>query len=113
MDACATPGVGTVSLSIASDAIALPHSGDSIVSVDTESAAATDSLQNITGGTRGQVITLAQANSARDVTIVTGGNISIVGNYVMASTLDTITLFYNGSAWVEVSRSSTALIVTN
>jgi len=107
---CVIQGVGgTGTLTIASDAITLPFSGDCFVTLDTEAAAATDNLQTINGGKLGQVITLSQANSARDITVIDDtGNFRLAGNFVMNNVQDSITLICNGSLWVEVARADIA-----
>ncbi len=68
-----------VSATIASGDIALPaHTKPTVwvVVADTESAASTDDLDHITGGVEGDILTVRQTDSARDVTIkhATAGN---------------------------------------
>ena len=61
-----------ISVTIASGVIALPaHTlpGTWALYGDTESAASTDDLDNVTGGVDGDVLFLRQANSARDITV--------------------------------------------
>lgn len=107
---CNVPGVGSAgTITMASDTITLPITGDCFVTIDTEAAGATDNLSTINGGKLGQVITLSQANSARDPTIIDDtGNLRLAGNFVMTSVQDSITLIYNGSAWIEVGRADIA-----
>lgn len=79
--------------------------------VDTESSASTDNLDNVNGGTDGQVIVLRQASSARDVTLrnVGGGsgNLRLAGNndFMLSNTQSTIMLIKTSANWLEISRS--------
>lgn len=104
------PGAGVTStLTIASGAITLPHGGNLLVTIDTEASAATDDLDTISGGVAGQLITLNQANSSRDPTIKDDtGNLRLAGDFTMTAVQDSITLIYNGSAWIEVGRADIA-----
>ena len=107
---CTNPGTYlTATLTIATGAITLAHGGDQFVTIDTEAAAATDDLDTISGGVLGQVITLQQVSSARDPTIKdTTGNLRLAGDFTMTSLQDSITLKYNGSLWIELSRADIA-----
>lgn len=104
------PGAGISStLTIAAGVITLPHGGNMLVTIDTESAAATDDLDTINGGVLGQMITLTQANSARDPTIKDNtGNLRLAGDFIMTAVQDSITLISNGSLWIEVGRADVA-----
>lgn len=110
MDSCAVPGVSyAVGVSLVSDTLTMAHGGDMLVQIDTEAAAATDNLITISGGSNGQVVTLTQASSARDITVVDNtGNLRLAGNFTMDNVQDTLTLIKYGSNWVEVSRSDIA-----
>lgn len=78
-----------------------------MVTVDTEGGSATDDLDIIDGGKAGQMLTLYQRVSARDVTVRNGaGNIKLSGsNFTIDTTTASITLMYNGSQWIELARS--------
>lgn len=75
-------------------------------SVDTESDAASDDLDTINGGTDGDIIVLRAQDSARSVVIKDGtGNIASAGDFTMDNVHDMITLIYDGTSWLELSRS--------
>jgi fibronectin-binding autotransporter adhesin len=82
--------------------------------IDTESNASTDDLDNIFGGTDGDILILRSASSSRDTTIrdnsVSSGNIHLDGStqFQMSNTLDKIMFIYDGftSQWAELSRSN-------
>jgi hypothetical protein len=77
--------------------------------IDTEGGAATDNLDTINGGTVGDIIILRSTDSARDPTLRDMvGNLQLAGNFTLTSTGDMIALWYNGSSWVEISRSDNA-----
>jgi hypothetical protein len=81
---------------------------DGFYRVDTESAAASDTLVNINGGTISDVITIKQENSGRVVTIDDGGgNIRLAGSsdYPFPSSNTFVTLIFDGTNWQEISRS--------
>lgn len=93
---------------IASGAITISQS-DSICIVDTEGNAATDDLDTINGAACvGMTISLRISNSARVVTVKDSTQLKLAGDFVMNSSLDTITLVWIGSSWIEVSRSDNA-----
>lgn len=74
--------------------------------VDTQTAASTDDLVSISGGTDGNILVLYPANSARTVVVKDGtGNIQINGDFTMDNEQDTITLVKRGINWQELSRS--------
>ncbi len=78
--------------------------------VDTEASAATDDLDTITigGGASiaGATIILRAANTARTVVCKDGtGNLKLAGDFSLDNTEDTIMLIYDGTNWLEVSRS--------
>lgn len=77
--------------------------------VDTQGGAASDDLDNITGGYNGQILVLMAANSARDVVLKDGtGNLRLAGDMTLDNVEDTITLIYttSGSLWREIARSN-------
>jgi len=85
--------------------------GVTLLTVDTEAAAASDDLVTINGGTAGQRITLVAANTARTVVVKSTGNIDLStagGDFDLDSNVDTITLVYSAAAsmWLETSRSA-------
>lgn len=74
--------------------------------VDTQSDAASDDLDTISGGITGQILVLSAANSGRTVVCKDGtGNLKLAGDMSLDSAEDTICLIYNGASWLEVSRS--------
>ena len=90
-------------LTIASGAVTATTSFHAI---DTEAAAATDDLDTISGGQTGQVLYLHAANGARDVVAKDGtGNLKLAGDFTMNNAEDVLTLIFDGSNWLEVSRS--------
>lgn len=77
--------------------------------VDTEANAATDDLVTINGGANGDRLILRAASSARTVVCKDQtGNLRLAGNadFSLDHNHDTIELFYQGSNWLELSRSS-------
>lgn len=103
-----SPSVTT--LTLASDAITVPRE-NTVVVVDTEARAATDTLSTINttgGGYLGQIIVLRGNSVARVVTVSDSSNIRTAGSFVLNSTEDTLTLMWNGTYWLEVSRSDNA-----
>lgn len=74
--------------------------------IDTESDAATDDLTDINGGTAGDIVILRAANNSRDPTLKDGsGNLRIAGDFTLTNSQDTILLLFDGSNWIELSRS--------
>lgn len=79
-----------------------------IIRVDTEGSSPTDTLSNINGGVLGAIINITTFNNARITTVLdTSGNIRLAGNFVPGDANDTLTLMYNGSIWLEISRAIT------
>jgi hypothetical protein len=79
--------------------------------VDTESAAATDDLDSITGGRTGQMITLRAASGTRDVVVKDGtGNILLVSDRTLDTLQDTLTLMFlpDLDSWTEVAFANNA-----
>lgn len=75
--------------------------------VDTESAAATDDLVTINGGTQGDVLELRNVSAARVVTVKNTGNIYLndQSERKLTNTNTTIRLVYNGAYWVETQQA--------
>ena len=76
--------------------------------IDTQNDDATDELDTINGGTIGLLLVLKSAADARDPTVTDGtGNIVLAGGagFTLSDTDDTIALIYDGTNWLEVSRS--------
>ena len=74
--------------------------------VDTQSDAASDDLDTVSGGTTGQILVLRAENDARSVVAKDGtGNLKLAGDCTLDNTEDTLTLIYNGTNWLELSRS--------
>ena len=95
-------GTGTT-LTIATGAVTVTSGYHAI---DTESAAATDDLDTINGGIIGKTIVLSAANGARSVVFTESGNMKLAGGTFTADNAeDAIMLIYNGSNWLEISRS--------
>ena len=77
--------------------------------IDTESDAASDDLDTISGGIEGMVLIIRAINSARSVVVKDGtGNIECAGDFTMDNAQDTITLVYDDTLddWFEISRSN-------
>lgn len=100
--------LATNSVTIASGAITV---SESQYAVDTESAASADDLDTITASTAtgtGSLLLLTPANVSRVVTVRDGaGNIQLANgvNLSLNDSASSLLLYYNGSNWVEVSRS--------
>ena len=99
------------SATIASGVVTVSGPGVTLLTVDTEAAAASDDLVTINGGTAGHRITLVAANTARTVVVKSTGNIDLStagGDFDLDSNVDTITLVYSAAAsmWLETSRSA-------
>jgi hypothetical protein len=101
----------TQSATIASGAVTVSGPSVTLLTVDTESAAASDDLATISGGTAGQLLAVKAANAARTVTIVATGNIDVQsagGDFPLDNSVDVWTGVYDGAAWLEVTRSNNA-----
>lgn len=78
-------------------------------SVDTEGDAGTDDLDTINGGAEGQILILRANNTARTVVIRNGtGNIQSGTDCTLDSDKDTWVGLYDGTQWLEISRSDNA-----
>tara|TARA_R110001606_G_scaffold19827_1_gene72326 strand:+ start:1117 stop:3303 length:2187 start_codon:yes stop_codon:yes gene_type:complete len=74
--------------------------------IDTQGDAASDDLDTINGGENGMTLIIVAANSARTVVAKDStGNLRLNGDFSLDHQNDTLTLIYNGSNWLEVSRS--------
>lgn len=89
---------------ISADAVAVTPPARYVV-LDTESAAASDNLVKISGGSKGQIITIRTLANARDVKVLGTGNIRTVSAFTLDSARDSITLGFDGTNWVEQARS--------
>ena len=65
-------------------------------------------LDTINGGVvAGQIIVLKAENTARSIVAKDGtGNLKLSGDFTMDNTEDTLMLVYDGSNWLEVTRSN-------
>lgn len=75
--------------------------------IDTETDAASDDLDTITGGVDGMVLVVQAENTARTVVAKDGtGNLKLAGDYSIDDNEKALVLIYSGalSAWVELSR---------
>ena len=73
--------------------------------VDTQGDAGADDLDTINGGTEGDILILVGENVARVTTVRDGtGNITIGSDYVLSAASDQLTLIYDGTNWMQVSR---------
>lgn len=74
--------------------------------IDTQGDAASDDLDTINGGIVGDVLIIRAVNSGRVVTVKDStGNIELSADMVLDNVQDTLTLIYDGSNWLELSRS--------
>ena len=100
--------IDTQSVTIASDTIS-PRFATNLITVDTEAAAATDTLSTIQAGYIGQEITIQSATASRVVTVVDNtGNIQTQNNAdrILDSTRNAISLVWDGTTWNELSYSN-------
>jgi hypothetical protein len=98
---------GTHSATIASGSVT--HVGTKILIVDTESAAASDNLDTISGGVDGDILIVRTANAGHDVIITdAAGNIQTAGavTRTLETTTDYIVLAYSGG-WREIGWHKT------
>lgn len=74
--------------------------------IDTESAAASDDLDTISGTVANQLYVFRAADSARDVVFKDGtGNLKMAGDFTADNTEDTITFISDGTDLYELARS--------
>lgn len=99
-------------LTIASGSVTAPVRNGAIVRIDTEGAAASDDLDTINvqnGGQVGFIIVLSIVSATRVVTVKDNtGNLRLAGDFVMNTTDDRLMVMFNGTNWVELSRSDNA-----
>jgi len=99
----------TTASSVIASGIATVTNGVVLLTVDTEGAAASDDLTDITGGTTGQILVLRTTTAARVVTVKDTTAINLPGgDFVMNSTSDTCTLIYTGSRWAAIATANNA-----
>ncbi len=69
--------------------------------------AAADDLDTITAGTTGQYLIIRPSDDAVTITVTSAGNIFLIGgnDFVMDDIEDTMTLIYDGTNWIEISRN--------
>ncbi len=81
--------------------------------IDTEGDAASDNLDNIAGGSAGQLLIIRSAQSTRDVVCRDEiGNLRLATtDFTLTNSEDTLTLIHDGAAWCEVSRSNNTAVV--
>ena len=83
------------------------HVVDAFHTVDTYGDAASDDLDTINGGKPGDVLILRAENADHIVILKNGiGNLHLAGNFYLDNIRDTIQLVYDGSYWLELSRSN-------
>lgn len=91
-------------LTISSGAVTITQTYHAI---DTESDAASDDLDNIAGGSNGDLLIIRPYNLTRTVVAKdTTGNLHLAGDFSMDHIDDILVLLHNGSWWVELSRSN-------
>jgi parallel beta-helix repeat protein len=100
--------VGSPRLTISAGAVTVP-AGVKQVFVDTETLAASDDLDTISGAFTGDIVILSPASGARTVVVKDGtGNLDLAGDFSLDALTDRIALINNGAGWSEVSRSNNA-----
>lgn len=76
------------------------HKVDSLV-------AGTTNLTTINGGQQGDILVLMAANDAKTISLRDNTvNLRLAGNCNLDTAVDTITLLYDGTVWVELCRSN-------
>jgi len=74
--------------------------------INTQGGGAADDLDTINGGTSGNLIICSAFNAGHEVTFKDGtGNLALAGDFTTTGLEDTIMLLYNGTNWIEISRS--------
>jgi len=69
----------------------------------------TDDLDTISGGQVGGLLVLQASTAAKTVVCKDGtGNLKLAGDFSLDNTQDSIYLIYDGSNWIELSRSNNA-----
>jgi hypothetical protein len=92
-------------LTISSGVVTVTHSYHII---DTESGTGSDNLDTINGGdVEGQILIIRAADTNHSVVAKDGsGNLKLSGDFTMDNSEDILTLVYDGSNWLELSRSN-------
>jgi hypothetical protein len=92
-------------VTVASSAITVSKS---FHKVDSPSApGSTTNLTTINGGQQGDLLVLMAANDAKTISCRDNtGNLRLAGNCNLDSAVDTITMMYDGTVWVELCRSN-------
>lgn len=84
--------------------------GPGIYAVDTEGAASTDDLTQITGLAENEEIVLRMANAAREVTVKVGANMKIQADYILDTVNSRCKLMSKGSdVMAEISRTNSPI----
>ena len=90
-------------LSIGAGAVTITKSFHKIDSPTT----GTTNLVTINGGYQGQILVIMAADDAKTISVRdSGGNLRIAGNCTLDSLVDSITLLYDNSVWIELCRSN-------
>lgn len=93
----------SANVTIAADAVTVPHGGVKCLTVDTEAAAAVDDLATMLNGYVGQIVTLKSFTSARDVVVKDGtGNFQLGADVTLADNTDTLTVVWTGTYWLRM-----------
>jgi hypothetical protein len=75
--------------------------------VDTESMDPTDDLVTINGGTEGHILIIRASDTDRTVVVKDGtGNLQLTADMSLDNTQDTLTMIYDGTNWLEISRAN-------
>jgi hypothetical protein len=75
--------------------------------IDTQNQDPTDSLNNINGGTAGDLLVIRSVDNGRTVNVTETGNIELLGaSFALDNNDKTLTLLFRGTTWVETSRSN-------
>jgi hypothetical protein len=104
--------VDTQQVAIASGAVSVDTVGTNFIylEVDTESAAASDDLDTISGGRHGQLLLVKAYDNARTVVVKDStGNLALSADMSLSHVTDTLLLISSGgTVWRELSRSDNA-----
>jgi hypothetical protein len=96
----------TQSATIASGAVTLTGPWVGLLTLDTESAAASDDLDTISGGTSGQRIALRASDNARTVVAKDStGNLRLSGDFNLNHSRDTLTLIFADPNWLQLANA--------
>ena len=95
----------TDSYTIASGVITIDSDNNIVYAkLDTEGAAATDDLDTINGGFRGQILVLSSTDSGRDIVLKDAtGNMRLTGDLTIGDVNDIATLIRAETVWREIS----------